>query len=59
MGHFSSLLMDSVRKYGRAYQMLFKLEENRSAWSRRHLLMLDFSEGRRTWLEKESIDIGQ
>ncbi|WP_129591464.1 hypothetical protein [Actinomyces sp. oral taxon 897] len=57
MGRFSSLLMDSVRKYGRAYQMLFKLEENRSAWSRRHLLMLDFSEGRRTWLEKESIDI--
>ena len=57
MGRFSSLPMDSVRKYGRACQMLLKLEENRSAWSRRHLLMLDFSEGRRTWLEKESIDI--
>lgn len=40
MGHFSSLLMDSVRKYSRAYQMLFKLEENRSAWSRRHRLDL-------------------
>ena len=34
-----------------------RLESFRSFWLRRHLLTLDFSEGERTWVERQSLDI--
>lgn len=43
--------------YAGIYPAMRRLESFRSFWLRRHLLTLDFSEGERTWVERQSLDI--
>ena len=43
--------------YADIYPAMRRLESFRSFWLRRHLLTLDFSEGERTWVERQSLDI--
>ncbi len=40
--------------YADIYPAMRRLESFRSFWLRRHLLTLDFSEGERTWVERQS-----